>query len=121
MSLHRSDSISALIADIKDQKISWPRWDESSRLVMHCLNVRRNITEAPSGKTILRYIKHGARADDFFMSTNYAVMMKRIINREPLIPNQQVIDQLRQLFGMAIPNSLAARMGDYIEDGYVSG
>jgi hypothetical protein len=121
MSLHRSDSISALIADIKDQKISWPRWDESSRLVMHCLNIRRNITEAPSGKTILRYIKHGARADDFFMSTNYAVMMKRIINREPLIPNQQVIDQLRNLFGIAIPNDLASRMGDYMDGGYVSG
>jgi hypothetical protein len=121
MSLHRSDSISALIADIKDQKISWPRWDESSRLVMHCLNVRRNITEAPSGRTILRYIKHGARADDFFMSTNYAAMMKRIINREPLIPNQQIIDQLRNLFGMAIPNDLAARMGDHMEGGYVSG
>ena len=121
MSLHRSDSISALIADIKDQRISWPRWDESSRLVMHCLNVRRNITEAPSGKTILRYIKHGARADDFFMSTNYAVMMKRIINREPLIPNQQIIDQLRNLFGIAIPNDMASRMGDYFEGGYVSG
>jgi hypothetical protein len=121
MSLHRSDSISALIADIKDQKISWPRWDESSRLVMQCLNIRRNITEAPSGKTVLRYIKHGARADDFFMSTNYAVMMKRIINREPLIPNQQVIDQLRNLFGIAIPNNTASRLGDFMDGGYVSG
>ncbi len=121
MSLHRSDSISALIADIKDQKISWPRWDESSRLVMHCLNVRRNITEAPSGKTILRYIKHGARADDFFMATNYAVMMKRIINREPIIPNQQVLDELRNLFGISIPNDFASQLGGYIDDGYVSG
>ena len=88
---------------------------------MHCLNVRRNITEAPSGKTILRYIKHGSRADDFFMSTNYACMMKRIINQEPLIPNQQVIDELRHLFGIAIPNDTAARMGDFMEGGYVGG
>lgn len=68
MSLHRSDSISAVLADIKDQRISWPRWDESSPFALDCLNVRRNITEAPSGRTIMRYIKHGARADDFLMA-----------------------------------------------------
>lgn len=123
MSLHRSDSISALIADIKDQQILWPRWDDPDcgRLVMHCLNVRRNITEAPSGRTILRYIKHGSRADDFFMSTNYAVMMKRIINGEPLIPNVQVVDQLRQMFGVAIPNAPEHRFESFLDDGYVGG
>lgn len=121
MSLHRSDSISALIADIKDQKIIWPRWDESSRFVLHCLNVRRNITETPSGRTILRYIKHGSRADDFFMSTNYAAMMKRIINAEPLIPNAQIVDQLRHMFGIAIPNSTSSRMESFLDGGYIGG
>ena len=89
MSLHRSDSISALISDIKNQKITWPRWDEVSGFALDCLNVRRNITEAPSGRTIMRYIKHGAKADDFLMATNYAAMMKRITNRESMIPNQR--------------------------------
>jgi hypothetical protein len=44
MSLHRSDSISALIADIKAKKILWPRWDEAVAFVGDCLNMRRNIT-----------------------------------------------------------------------------
>ena len=121
MSLHRSDSISAVIADIKDGKFSWPRWDDSSSFVLDCLNVRRNITEAPSGRTIMRYIKHGARADDFLMSTNYATMMKRIVCSEPLIPNQQIINELRGMFGLVIPNDLALRMGDMFEGGYVGG
>lgn len=121
MSLHRSDSISAVIADIKDRKITWPRWDDSSGFVLDCLNVRRNITEAPSGKTIMRYIKHGARADDFLMSTNYAVMMKRIVNREPLIPNKQIMDELRGMFGLTTPGNLGDQFGDFLDGGFVSG
>jgi len=121
MSLHRTDSISALIADIKDQKVSWPRWDDSHGFVSDCLNVRRNITETPAGRTILRYMKPGSKADDFLMSMNYAAMMKRIINQEPLIPNKQLVTELRGMFGVAIPNDIASRLGGHIEDGYVSG
>jgi hypothetical protein len=121
MSLHRSDSISAVLADIKDGMITWPRWDDSSSFALDCLNVRRNITEAPSGRTIMRYIKHGARADDFLMATNYACMMKRIVCRESLIPNKQIMDELRTMFGIAIPNDMAARMGDLFDGGYVGG
>lgn len=121
MSLHRSDSISALIADIKDGKLRFPRWDESSGFVLDCLNTRRNITEAPSGKTIIRYIKHGAKADDFMMSTNYAIMMKRILNRESLIPNQQIIDELRTMFGLQTATSAVATAIETMGDGYVSG
>jgi hypothetical protein len=121
MSLHRSDSISAVLADIKDGNITWPRWDDSSSFALDCLNVRRNITEAPSGRTIMRYIKHGARADDFLMATNYACMMKRIVCRESLIPNKQIMEELRTMFGISIPNDMAARMGDMFEGGYVGG
>ncbi len=121
MSLHRSDSLSALLADIKDQNISWPRWDESSPFVLDCLNIRRNIAEAPSGRTIMRYIKAGARSDDFLQSTNYACMMKRIVRNESLIPNKQIMDELRTLFGLSIPTDLASRMGDMFEGGYVGG
>jgi len=120
MSLHRTDSISALIADIKDQKITWPRWDDSSGFVTDCLNVRRNITEVPSsGRTIMRYLKPGSKADDFLMSTNYAAMMKRIVNKEPLIPNRQILNELASMFGMA--PSAAARTMDMYDGGYVSG
>lgn len=121
MSLHRTDSISAVIADIKDGRISWPRWDDSSSFALDCLNVRRNIVEASSGRTVMRYIKHGSRADDFLMATNYACMMKRIVCREALIPNKQIMDELRSIFGVAIPNDFASQMGDYIEGGYVGG
>ena len=121
MSLHRTDSISAMIADIKDQKVSWPRWDDSAPFVMDCLNIRRNITEGNGGRTVMRYIKHGAKADDFMMSMNYAAMMKRIVTREPLIPNQQVLDELGAMFGMSsIPTHVSNAL-DMMDDGYVSG
>jgi hypothetical protein len=121
MSLHRTDSISALLADIKDRKLSWPRWDDSSGFVLDCLNVRRNITEAPSGRTIMRYLKPGSKADDFMMSTNYACMMKRIITRESLIPNRQILEELAVLFGdRVIPAGMTNAL-DMFEGGYVSG
>jgi hypothetical protein len=121
MSLHRTDSMSALIADIKDHQMTWPRWDESAGFVLDCLNVRRNITETPAGRTIMRYMKPGSKADDFMMSMNYAAMMKRIVNKEPLIPNQQVIDELRGLFGMTIPTSHGTNYLGGMDGGHVSG
>lgn len=99
MSLHRSDSISALISDIKAKKIRWPRWDESGTFVSDCLNMRRNITESQSGRAVMRYVRHGAKADDFMQSTNYACMMKRIVVQESIIPNKQILAELGGLFG----------------------
>ena len=99
MSLHRSDSISALISDIKAKKILWPRWDESQGFVMDCLNMRRNITESQSGRAVMRYVRHGSKADDFMQSTNYACMIKRIVTQESLIPNRQILDEIGSLFG----------------------
>lgn len=121
MSLHRSDSISALLEDIKSKKITWPRWDESSHFAKDCLNVRRNITETPAGKSIMRFIKPGSKADDFMMSMNYAAMMKRIILGESTIPNQQIINELQALFGLI--NMLPAEHTalDMIQLGTISG
>jgi hypothetical protein len=99
MSLHRSDSISALIGDVKSQKIRWPRWDDSCGYVLDFLNMRRNITESQSGRSVMRYVRHGAKADDFMQSTNYAVMMKRIVSCESLIPNRQILDELGAMLG----------------------
>lgn len=120
LSLHRTDSISALIEDVKTRKINWPRWDESSGFALDFLNSRRNITETNTGRTMMRYIKHGAKADDFMQSANYACMMKRIINREPLIPNAQILEELRGMFGISIPRSMG-NMGDLWDSGPISG
>jgi len=122
MSLHRTDSISAILADIKDEKVSWPRWDDSAPFVLDCLNIRRNITESNNGRTMMRFIKHGAKADDFLMSMNYAAMMKRIVTREPLIPNQQVLDELSRLFGIApeTPSAVTSAL-DIMDGGYIGG
>lgn len=118
MSLHRTDSISALIVDIKSQKIRFPRWDDCEGFVTDFLNMRRNITETQTGRAIMRYIKHGAKADDFMQSTNYATMMKRILVRESTIPNQQILKELGALFGTgpAQPTLLSqiSNMGGYV-------
>ncbi len=119
MSLHRSDSISALISDIKAKKIRWPRWDVSSGFVLDCLNMRRNITESQSGRAVMRYVRHGSKADDFMQSTNYACMMKRIVTQESLIPNRQILSELSSLLGIAQTVTTA----DYYRQagGHVSG
>jgi hypothetical protein len=102
-SLHRTDSISALINDIKNVKIIFPRWDSVQHFLMHFLNMRRNINETNMGRSTMRYIKHGSKADDFMQSTNYALMLKRIVLRESVIPNQQILDEINSIFGVSVP------------------
>jgi len=55
------------------------------------------------GRSTMRYIKHGSKADDFMQSTNYALMLKRIVLRESVIPNQQILDEINAIFGVAVP------------------
>jgi hypothetical protein len=100
ISLHRTDSISALFEDIKAQNIIFPRWDECAGFVTDFLNVRRNFTETSGGRTIMRFLKKASRADDFVMATNYAIMMKRIAERENTIPNAQLMRELAGMFGV---------------------
>jgi hypothetical protein len=121
MSLHRTDSLSALIADIKSTDVIWPRWDVAQGFLNDCLNVRRNLTEIPSsGRKVMRYIRTPSKADDFFHAANYAFMMKRIVAKEPTIPNQQLIDELARMFGMQEYSSADAAIMDYLGD-YVGG
>jgi len=95
-SLNRTDSISALFSDVKPPKmrLRCPRWDESSTYLMDFLNSIRSVTETPSGRSIMRYIRHGSKADDFMQAVNFAVTLGRVILREPLIPSQQLLDEL---------------------------
>jgi hypothetical protein len=86
---------------------------------MDCLNMRRNITETPTGKGIMRYLKDPKRADDFMHSTNYAAMMRRIILKEPTIPNQQLVRELAGTFGTGPAyvrgaDATMAMVGEYI-------
>ena len=101
--LHRTDSISALISDIKNLRIVFPRYDTVRESLQHFLNMRRNIAESESGRSKMRYIKHGSKADDFMQSTNYAMMFKRVVLREPTIPNRQILDEINGMFGLAMP------------------
>lgn len=95
-SLNRTDSISALYSDVKPPKmrLRCPRWDESSPYLMDFLNSIRSVTETPSGRSIMRYIRHGSKADDFMQAVNFAVTLGRVLLRESLIPSQQLLDEL---------------------------
>jgi len=120
MSLHRTDSISALIGDVKNKKLIFPRWDDAAPFATDFLNMRRNITEIPnSGRTIMRYIRPGSKADDFMQSTNYACMMKRIYTGEPTIPNRQLLAELSSLLGNSY--NLGSGFGGGYGGGFVSG
>lgn len=95
-SLNRTDSISALFSDVKPPKmrLRCPRWDESSTYLTDFLNSIRSVTETNSGRGIMRYIRHGSKADDFMQAVNFAVNLGRVLLREPLIPSQQLLDEL---------------------------
>ena len=97
LSLHRTDSISAVFEDIKSRRYLFPAWEKSKGFLLDCLNCRRNYTETNSGRSIMRFMKHGAKSDDFLMSTNYATMMKRITLNEDTIPNQQFLRELNNI------------------------
>ena len=98
--LHRTDSLTATIFDIKNKRVTFPRWDTSHGFVSDCLNLRRNITESQSGRGVMRYMRPGSKSDDFLQSMNYALTLKRIVTKEAFIPNQQVLSELSQTLGL---------------------
>lgn len=97
MSLHRTDSISALYEDVKDRKFLFPAWGDCKGFLLDFLNCRRNFTETNTGRSVMRFMKHGAKADDFMMSSNYATMMKRITLNESTIPNAQFLREINSI------------------------
>lgn len=107
MSLHRTDSISALIEDVKNRRFLFPAWGSSNGFLRDFLNCRRNFTEIPgTGRTVMRYMKHGSKSDDFMMSTNYAAMMKRITLNENTIPNKQFLREVNSIIsGGSMPST----------------
>lgn len=98
-SLHRSDSISSLIQNIRDKRLRFPRWDLSKGFLEDILNIRRNITENPSGRGIMRYIKAGNRADDFMQATNFALTLAKAILGESIIANRAAVEDIRKTIG----------------------
>lgn len=119
-SLNRTDSISALYSDIKAPtfRLRCPRWDQSSTYLNDFLNSIRSVTETPSGKSIMRYIRHGSKADDAMQAVNFAVTLARVILREPLIPSQQLLDELANSMqigdgGGSVASLLAGGWGEY--------
>ena len=54
-------------------------------------------------------------------STNYACMMKRIVTKESLIPNRQILDELSTLFGLQPIAAHAANQLGIIKGGTISG
>lgn len=118
-SLNRTDSISALFSDVKAPRyrLRCPRWDQSATYLNDFTNSIRSITETPSGKNIMRYIRHGSKADDFMQAVNFAVTLGRVLLREPLIPSQQLIDELAHTMqvdlGSGSVQTWAQDMGGY--------
>lgn len=119
-SLNRTDSISALFAEIKAPKLRLrcPRWDESAPYLLDFLNSIRVVTERPDGRGILRYVKPGSKADDFMQAINFAVNLARVILRDDLLPSQQLVDEMSytmQLggYGYGGPGPFSGMLGEY--------
>lgn len=116
-SLNRTDSISALFSDVKAprMRLICPRWDESSPYISDFLNSVRSITETKSGRSIMRYVRHGSKADDAMMAINFAASLARVLLREPLIPSEQLIDEISRTMQVDVGFSSMGNMfaGDY--------
>lgn len=121
MSLNRTDSISALYEDIKHRRLIFPTWQEASPFVNDFLHMRRNMTtSSQTGRTVMRYLRKSQLADDFLHSTNYAAMVKRVICRESLIPNQQLLRELLEQLGLHVQTGSTGYVHGY-SGGIVAG
>ena len=117
-SLNRTDSISALFGDVKAPKmrLRCPCWHDSAKFLGDFLNSVRSVTETPGGRNIMRYIRHGSKADDFMQAVNFAVTLGRVLLREQMIPSQQLLDELShsmQVGTHGVANMSATGWGDY--------
>lgn len=88
-SLNRTESISALFSEIKNERIRTGSWEEMKDNLLECLNLVRSPSESSSGETSLLYLKKPNKTDDFLHSLNFACILAKVIRGEPLFEDEQ--------------------------------
>ena len=122
LSYHKTESLSALFADIKRDggpRIRTGNWADTRTFLMDFLNSYRTISDTGSGN--VRYLRHGSKADDVLHAVNFAMGVVRVVLNEPMIENKMLVERLRNSMGISngFSNELQASLSGYpISGGY---
>lgn len=104
--LNRTESISALFSDIKREgspRIRAPHWEDMRIILTDLINSYRNVRiNEETGKKTIRFIRHGAKPDDFLHALNFAVSTARLILEEPIIKDPALLERMRQALGLSV-------------------
>ena len=82
--LNRTESISALYAEIKEGRIRAPQWEQCKSALSDMLNLTRVPTESRSGETTFLYNRKSNKSDDFLHALNFALITAKLVQGQPL-------------------------------------
>lgn len=116
-SINRTESISSLYEAIKMVKIRCYQWGLSQQYLDDFLNLYRVISENAAGASSFVYRRHGSKADDTLHAVNFAYVLMRLMDGEPLVQDKSLMDKIQNTLRGASFN--ASRLGRKI--GVVSG
>jgi hypothetical protein len=116
-SLNRTESITALYEAIKCVKIRCYHWGLAQSYLDDFLNLYRVISENAAGASQFVYRRHGSKADDTLHAVNFAYVLLRLMDGEPLVQDVALMSKIQTTLRGS--NFNAARLGRKI--GVVSG
>ncbi len=93
-SLNRTESISALYEMIKSKKLRCYQWELAQPHLLQFLNLIRAPAESAAGATSFTYRKHGSKTDDPLHAVNFANVISRLLQGQPLIRDKAVHDAI---------------------------
>ena len=88
-SLNRTEAISATYQAIKQGLLRAPNWEQCKSALLDCLNLVRIPSESRSGETTFLYNRRPNKADDFLHAINYAFVLAKLLQGQPLFQDQR--------------------------------
>lgn len=110
-SLNRTESITQLYEAIKrtPSRIRCYNWVQAQQYLDDFLNLYRVIQENASGRSSFTYRRHGSKADDTLHAVNFAYVLLKLMNGEPIIQDQALIARIQGALRGANQRSMLAR------------
>lgn len=97
-SLHRTDSITTLFMDVKNSRISAPRWEQVEGYLKDFLVLTRVPYENQQGVTGFLYTKQATKTDDMLHAVNYAICTAKLLLGESLFEDESSMELFRSYY-----------------------
>lgn len=97
-SVNKTESITHLFSFVKMERprLRCYNWNDAREFLLDFLNLFRSPIETASGRSIMRYRRHGSKADDGLHAVNFALLLSRILLQEPLIEDRGLKSELEK-------------------------